>query len=64
MLSFLDRHLRFWHVVVANAAALAWFLGMQLATQASLPGVKFFRCPIGLCLGYYSPVELNATEDM
>jgi hypothetical protein len=61
MLSFLDRHLRFWHVVVANSAALAWFLGMQLATQASLPGVKFFRCPIGMCLGYYSPVELNAT---
>jgi cytosine/uracil/thiamine/allantoin permease len=34
---------------------------MQLATQVSLPGVKFFRCPIGMCLGYYSPVELNAT---
>lgn len=61
MLSFLDRHLRFWHVLVANGAALAWFAGMQLATQASLPGVKFFRCPIGLCMGYYSPVELNAT---
>jgi hypothetical protein len=61
MLSFLDRHLRLWHVVLANGAAVAWFAGMQLATQASLPGVKFFRCPIGLCLGYYSPVELNAT---
>ena len=23
--------------------------------------MKFFRCPIGLCLGYYSPIELNAT---
>ena len=23
--------------------------------------MKFFRCPIGLCLGYYSPVELYAT---
>jgi hypothetical protein len=61
MLSLLDRHLKFWHVVLANAAALAWFAGMQLATQAGLPGIKFFRCPIGLCLGYYSPGELNAT---
>jgi hypothetical protein len=61
MLSFLDRHLRFWHVALANGAALAWFAGMQWATQMSLPGVKFFRCPIGLCLGYYSPGELNAT---
>ncbi len=61
MLSYLDRHLRLWHVALANATALAWFAGMQVATQASLPGVKFFRCPIGLCPGYYSPVELNAT---
>jgi hypothetical protein len=60
MLSVLDRHLRFWHVVVANGAALAWFAGMQFVTQTNLPGVKFFRCPIGLCLGYYSPNELNA----
>jgi hypothetical protein len=61
MLSFLDRHLRLWHVVVANGVALAWFFAMQLAMQANLPGVKFIRCPIGLCLGYYSPAELNAT---
>ena len=61
MLSVLDRHLKFWHVVLANVVAVAWFAGMQLATQASLPGVKFFRCPIGLCPGYYSPGELNAT---
>jgi hypothetical protein len=60
MLSLLDRHLRLWHVVVANAIALAWFAGMQVATQNGLPGVKFFRCPIGLCLGYYSPAELSA----
>ena len=61
MLSYLDRHLRFWHVVLANAAAVAWFVGMGLATQASLPGVKLFRCPIGLCPGYYSPNELQTT---
>lgn len=60
MLSVLDRHLRFWHVVLANIAALAWFAGMQVATLNGLPGVKFFRCPIGLCLGYYSPAELTA----
>jgi hypothetical protein len=34
---------------------------MSVATQSALPGVKLFRCPIGLCLGYYSPVELHAT---
>jgi hypothetical protein len=61
MLSVLDRHLKLRHVVLANAAALAWFAGMQLATLTGLPGIKFFRCPIGLCLGYYSPGELNAT---
>lgn len=60
MLSLLERHLRLWHVVVANTLALAWFAGMQLATLVSLPGIKLFRCPIGLCLGYYSPAELNA----
>jgi hypothetical protein len=32
-----------------------------VATQSALPGVKLFRCPIGLCLGYYSPVELQTT---
>ena len=35
MLSVLDRHLRFWHVVLANGAAVAWFVGMGLATQAA-----------------------------
>jgi hypothetical protein len=61
MLSILDRHVQLWHVVVANAAALAWFIGMSLATQSALPGIKLFRCPIGLCPGYYSPSELHAT---
>src|SRR5437763_13325242 len=61
MLSVLDRHLRSWHFWLANAAAVAWFAGMSLATQAAMPGVKLFRCPIGLCLGYYSPGELHAT---
>jgi hypothetical protein len=61
MLSVLDRHLRFWHVCVAVGAALAWFTGMTLSTQAALPGVGLFRCPIGLCFGYYAPVELQAT---
>jgi len=61
MLSVLDRHLRSWHFWLANGAAVAWFVGMSLATQAALPAVKLFRCPIGLCLGYYSPVELHAT---
>jgi hypothetical protein len=40
---------------------LAWFVGMSAATQSALPGVKLFRCPIGLCMGYYSPVELQTT---
>jgi hypothetical protein len=61
MLSFLDRHVRLWLFALANGAALAWFAGMSIATQAALPGVKLFRCPIGLCLGDYSPAELNAT---
>ena len=61
MLSVLDRHLKLWHVLLANILALGWFAGMQIATQAALPGVKLFRCPIGMCLGYYSPNELYAT---
>jgi hypothetical protein len=61
MLSILDRHVRAWHFWLANGAALAWFVGMSVATQSALPGVKLFRCPIGLCLGYYSPVELQTT---
>jgi hypothetical protein len=61
MLAVLDRRLKFWHVCVMVAAALAWFAGMTLATQAALPGVGLFRCPIGLCFGYYAPVELQAT---
>jgi hypothetical protein len=61
MLSVLDQHIRLWHVVAANGAAAAWFAGMGIATQRALPGVKLFRCPIGLCPGYYSPNELNTT---
>jgi hypothetical protein len=61
MLSVLDRHVKLWHVVLADGVALAWFAGMSLATQRALPGAKLFRCPIGLCPGYYSPNELNTT---
>jgi hypothetical protein len=61
MLAVLDRHLKLWHVVAANVVALGWFTYMQFATQAALPGMKLFRCPIGMCPGYYSPAELNAT---
>jgi hypothetical protein len=61
LLFLLDRHLKFWQMCLANVAALAWFAGMNLSTQAAIPGVKLFRCPIGLCLGYYSPIELQAT---
>lgn len=61
MLSVLDRRLKSWHFWVANSVAVGWFVAMGLATQAALPGVKLFRCPIGLCLGYYSPVELQTT---
>jgi hypothetical protein len=61
MLSVLDRRLKSWHFWLANAAAVAWFVGMSLATQSAMPGVKLFRCPIGLCLGYYSPIELQTT---
>ena len=61
MLYLLDRHIKFWHVCLANGAALAWFAGMSLSIQAVLPGARLFRCPIGLCLGYYAPIELQAT---
>jgi hypothetical protein len=61
MLAFLDRRMKAWHMWVAAGAGIAWFAGMTLATQAALPGVKLFRCPIGLCPGYYLPNELNAT---
>ena len=61
MLAVLDRHIRFWHMWLAVGAAVAWFVIMTLSTQAALPGVKLFRCPIGLCPGYYLPNELHAT---
>lgn len=61
MLSVMDRRLRAWHFWLANALAIGWFAGMTWATQAAIPGVKFFRCPFGLCLGYYTPGELTAT---
>jgi hypothetical protein len=48
-------------VWLINSATLAWFAGMLMATQANLPGLKLFRCPIGMCLGYYSPIELQTT---
>jgi hypothetical protein len=57
----LDRHLKLRHVWTANAVALAWFAGILYITQTGLPGVKLFRCPIGMCPGYYSPAELQAT---
>jgi hypothetical protein len=61
MLHLLDRHIKFWHMCLANGAALAWFAGMNLSIQVALPGARLFRCPIGLCLGYYAPIELQAT---
>ena len=61
MLSVLDRRLKLWHVWLVNSVALAWFVGMSSPPRPALPGVKLFRCPIGLCLGYYSPIELHAT---
>jgi hypothetical protein len=61
MLSVLDRHIKLWQVVLANGAAIGWFAGMTAATQQALPGVKLFRCPIGLCPGYYTPNELSTT---
>ena len=61
MLAVLDRHIRAWHLWLAVGAAVAWFVAMTLATQAALPGVKLFRCPVGLCPGYYLPSELHAT---
>lgn len=61
MLSVLDRRLKAWHFWLANTVAIAWFAGMTWATQVAMPGVKLFRCPVGLCLGYYTPGELHAT---
>ena len=61
MLSVLDQRLRAWHFWLVNAVAVAWFIAMSMRHASALPGVKLFRCPIGLCLGYYSPAELHAT---
>ena len=61
MLSVLDRHIKLWHVALIDAAAVAWFAGMTFATQNALPGAKLFRCPIGMCPGYYSPNDLQTT---
>ena len=61
MLSVLDRHLKLWHVVLANVLALGLVCRHADRHPGGLPGVKLFRCPIGMCLGYYSPNELNAT---
>jgi hypothetical protein len=61
MLAVLDRHLRARHVWLAIGSGLGWFVIMTLATQSALPGIKLFRCPVGLCPGYYLPTELYIT---
>lgn len=62
-LSGLDRHLKLWHVATINIAALAWFIGLTLASRIALPGVALFRCPIGFCAGGYSPEDLYSIFD-
>ena len=59
MLAFLDRNLRFWHVVGLNGAAIAWFAGMTIASQMALPNVSLSRCPIGFCATGYSADRVN-----
>jgi len=61
MLAVLDRHLKARHVWLAVGSGLAWFVIMTLATQSALPGIKLFRCPVGLCPGYYVPTQLYVT---
>ncbi len=60
MLSVLDRHLRARHLLVANAVAIAWFIGITVASRVALPQIRLFRCPVGFCAGGYSPEELHA----
>lgn len=60
MLAVLDRHVRAWHLWVANGVALTWFVGMSIASRVALPNVVLFRCPIGFCAGGYAPSDLRA----
>lgn len=61
MLDVLDRHLKAWHIVAADALALAWFVGITLLSQTGVPNVALFRCPVGFCAGGYTREELRAT---
>ncbi|HWB46035.1 MAG TPA: hypothetical protein VG900_11390 [Hyphomicrobiaceae bacterium] len=63
MLSALDRHLKARHLWVANGVAIAWFIGITVASRVALPKIKLFRCPVGFCAGGYAPEELRATLD-
>ena len=61
MLAVLDRHIRAWHLWALNSLAVAWFVGITIASRVALPDVALFRCPVGFCAGGYSPDDLRAT---
>lgn len=63
MLASLDRTLRYWHLWAANGLAVAWFLGITVASRMAVPDVAVFRCPVGFCAGGYSPAELRGMLD-
>ncbi|MDX2201927.1 MAG: hypothetical protein NW223_04210 [Hyphomicrobiaceae bacterium] len=63
VLMTLDRALRPLHVVLANAAALVWFVTVTLEGRQALPSAALVRCPIGFCAGGYSPEELYSMLD-
>jgi hypothetical protein len=60
VLSVLDRHIRAWHLWVANSLAVAWFVAIAIASRLALPDVGLFRCPVGFCAAGYSPDALRA----
>lgn len=63
LLTTLDRVLRPLHVVMANAAAIVWFVMVSLESRQALPSAALVRCPIGFCAGGYAPEELYAMLD-
>lgn len=63
LLATLDRVLKPMHVVLANLAALIWFVTVSIEGRLALPSAALVRCPMGFCAGGYSPEELYSMLD-
>jgi hypothetical protein len=63
LLTTLDRALKPRHVLLANLAAMLWYVGFAFEGRHSLPSASLVRCPMGFCAGGYSPEVLYSMLD-